>query len=114
MATDDKKRPTYAVPFIKGDWDRAVYTDSPHIDNLMSAFLGMGAEHWALKRRMMVLEQFLKDKKVIDLAKVEAYDPPPEVQVAWEKERDDYITRVFSVLTRDTSPVGGNPPIPKK
>ena len=50
MADAPKDRPTYAAPFIKGDWDKAVYLDNPHTDNLMTAFVGLGAEHWSLRR----------------------------------------------------------------
>ena len=107
-------KPTYAAPFIKGDWDKAVYLDSPHTDNLMTAFLSLGAEFWAMRRRMMVLEKFLGEKRVVNLAAIEAYNPTPEEKATWEAERDDYIKRVFSVLTRETAAVGGAPPVMKK
>jgi hypothetical protein len=114
MAETNKDRPTYAAPYIKGDWDRAVYLDNPHTDNLMSAFVALGAEHWSLKRRLMVVEHFLSQNKSIDPAKVEAYEPTPEQKVAWEAERDDFIKRTFAVLTRETGqssiPSGTVPP----
>ena len=65
MADDKKNRPTYAADFVKGDFEKAVYLDSVHSDNLMTAFLGLGAEHWALRRRLMVLERFMAEKGVI-------------------------------------------------
>ena len=40
--------------------------------------------------------------KVIDPAMVEYYDPMPKEKVALEAERDDFIERTFSVLTRET------------
>jgi len=98
-----KDRPTYAADFIKGDWDKAVYLDNPHVDNLMTAFVSLGAEHWSLRRRVMVLEHLLSEKKVLDPKKLEAYDPNPDQKVAWEAERDDYIKRTFAVLTRETN-----------
>ena len=107
----DDKRPTYASDFIKGDWDKAVYLDNPHIDNLMTAFLGMGAEFWALKRRQLVVEQMLAQKKVVSLAAIEAYVPSPEVEKVWMAERDDFIQRVFSVFTRTTKQTAGTPPM---
>ena len=97
-------RPTYAARFIHGDWDKAVYLDSAHVDNLMTAYLAMGAELWTVRRRMMVLEQFLAEKKVVDFARFEAYEPPEAVKAAWDAERDDYIHRMFAVLTRETDP----------
>ena len=107
-------RPTYAAPFIKGDWDKAVYLDSVHADNLMTAFLSLGAEFWAMRRRMMVLEKFLGEKRVVSLAALEAYEPTAQEKVAWDADRDDYISRVYSVLTRETAPLPGAQPIMKK
>ncbi len=102
MADIKTDRPTYTADYIKGDFEKAVYLDNVHTDNLMTAFLGLGAEHWALRRRVMVLEKFMAENKVIDPALVEAYDPTPEEKIAWEAERDDFIERTFSVLTRET------------
>ena len=72
MADTKTDRPTYAADYIKGDFEQAVYLDDVHSDNLMTAFLGLGAEHWALRRRVMVLEKFMAENKVIDPALVEA------------------------------------------
>jgi hypothetical protein len=112
MADTKTDRPTYAADYIKGDFEQAVYLDDVHSDNLMTAFLGLGAEHWALRRRVMVLEKFMAENKVIDPALVEAYDPTPEEKIAWEAERDDFIERTFSVLTRVTTDIAG--PVPTK
>ncbi|MBT5239298.1 MAG: hypothetical protein HOH20_02425 [Rhodospirillaceae bacterium] len=113
MADTKSDRPTYTAEYIKGDFEKAVYLDSVHSDNLMTAFLGLGAEHWALRRRVMVLEKFMAEGKVIDPAVVEAYEPTPEEKVAWEAERDDFIERTFSVLTRATTSVTGAIPTEK-
>jgi hypothetical protein len=107
-------RPTYTAKFIHGDWDKAVYLDNAHVDNLMTAYLSMGAELWTVRRRMMVLEQFLAEKKVVDLAKLEAYEPPEALKAAWDAERDDYIQRMFAVLTRETDAPVQPVPLPIK
>jgi hypothetical protein len=44
---------------------------------------------------------------------VEAYDPTPEEKVAWEAERDDFIERTFSVLTRETIEIASAVPTAK-
>ena len=49
MADTKSKRQNYTADFFKGDFEKAVYLDSVHSDNLMTAFLGLGAEHWALR-----------------------------------------------------------------
>jgi hypothetical protein len=110
MAEGKKERPDFAVDYVKGDWDKVTYTDSPHIDNLMDCIVGLGAEVWALKRRNMVLEKILEEKMPGVEAQVEAYVPSEDLKTAWGKERDDWIGRVFTVLARvpqDTS--GPNP-----
>lgn len=94
---------TGAAPFIKGDWDKAVYLDSPHMDNMMTAFHGLAAEFWAMRRRVMVLEHFLEKAKTVDMAAVEAYEPNDAQRTAWNAERDDFIQRIFSVFTRETA-----------
>jgi hypothetical protein len=114
MADVKKDRPTYATEFIKGDWDKAVYLDNPHVDNLMTAFLGLGAEHWALRRRVMVIEKFLEQKKISSPEVIDAYVPTGDEKVAWEKDRDEFIERIFSVLTRQKTKVAGAPPSDKK
>lgn len=99
--------PTCAAPFIAGDWRKSTFLDDPHVDNLMSAVLQLGSELWTLKRRTLVLESFLDDKQLVERARVDAYVPTPTERVRWDRERDDFIERVFSVLTRDTAKVGG-------
>ncbi len=113
MADPTKDHPTYTVDYIKGDWDKAVYLDSPHTDNLMACVLGMGAEMWAMRRRMMITEKLLSATKALDLAKIETYKPDPAEQIAWEKDRDAYIERLFSVLTRETAKLGSVSPSDK-
>lgn len=98
--TGEKTRETYTAEHLKGDWDKAVYLDSLHADNLMSALTAFGAEFWALKRRVMVIEKLMDDKKMVSREMVEAYQPEGAELAAWDAARDDFISRVFSVLTR--------------
>lgn len=98
---DAKGRETFAADYLKGDWDKAVYLDNLHSDNLMSALVTFGAEFWALKRRVMVIEKLMDDKKLVSKEMVEAYQPTGAELAAWDSARDDFIERVFSVLTRN-------------
>jgi hypothetical protein len=107
---DTKARPTYAADFIKGDWDKAVYLDNPHTDNLMTVVLALGAEFWTMRRRLMVVEKFLETKSVAERAAIEAFVPSTEEGLAWDKERDEFIARVFSALTRPTAKLASAPP----
>ena len=113
MADAKKERETYAVDYVKGDWDKAVYLDNPHTDSLMSAVLNLGAEFWAMRRRQMVVEKLLDQKGTVSRQTIEAYNPTDEERVAWAAERDDFIERTFSVLTRVAEKVGGTMPSTK-
>ena len=105
----DAKHETHAVDFIKGDWDKAVYLDSPHSDNLMTVVLALGAEFWTMRRRLMVVEKVLEEKGVAAFV-VESYVPSTELGLAWDKQRDDFIERVYSALTRTTAKLPSTPP----
>jgi Trk K+ transport system NAD-binding subunit len=100
---DAKTRETFTVENLKGDWDKAVYLDSLHADNMMSALLAFGTEFWALKRRVMVMEKIMDDKKYVSREMIEAYKPSDAELAAWDTERDDFTERVFSHLTRTVS-----------
>jgi hypothetical protein len=105
--SDQKPRPGYASDFVKGDFDRAVYLGNPHVDNLMAVVTALGAENWTMRRRLLVLERFLAERKLLDPEALEAYEPTAAEKAAWEAERDDFMDRVFGVLMRPTGNVTG-------
>jgi flavodoxin len=107
MTPSSSERPTHAAEYIKGDWDKSVFLGNPHVDNLMTAFIGLGGEHWALQRRLMVIEKLLETRCGIGAAEIEGYLPTEEDQRLWERRRDDFIERVFAVLVRETGDVSG-------
>ena len=104
----DKK--TYAVDYIKGDWDKAQYLPDPQVDNIQASLMSLGTEFWAMRRRMMVIESLLEQNKVINKANIEAYRPTAAESAAWDAERDDLIDRVFQVLHRVPEKTGGPNP----
>ena len=106
-------RPTYAVEFIKGDWDKAQYLPDPHVDNLTAVVMRLGTEFWAMRRRLMVMESLLAQKKVVTREAIESYTPTEEEAKAWDAERDDLIDRVYSILGRVPEPTGGPNPMSK-
>ncbi|MCB2107457.1 MAG: hypothetical protein KDE14_07140 [Rhodobacteraceae bacterium] len=113
MANAKKERPDFAVDYVNGDWDQVTYTDNVHIDNLMDAIVGLGTEVWALKRRNMVLEKLLNEKHSGLQSKIEAYVPTDEERVAWAAERDDFISRIYTVLARVPKDTSGDNPTDK-
>ena len=98
----DKGR-TRAAPFIAADTDAAVFLGNPHIDNLMSVVIALGAEIWADRQRMKVVERLLETEGKATAAMIEAYVPTDAEKEAWEAERMEMVERVYSVLSRDTS-----------
>ena len=107
MTSTINGHPTYAADYFEGDWNKSVFLDNPHIDNLMTALLGLGGEYWAMRRRLMVVEKLLATKCGIDPSEIETYHPSEDEQKSWDRERDDFIRRVFSALVREVADVSG-------
>jgi hypothetical protein len=89
--------------FIRSDSDKATYLEGLYADHLATALLNLGAEFWVMRRRMLVLEKLLAESGAHDPIALEAYEPTPDEQLAWEAQRDAFIRRAFGVLTRDTA-----------
>jgi hypothetical protein len=107
---DQKARPTYTADYVKGDWDLSVFLGNPHVDNLTDALIRMGAEFWAMRQRMMALEKLLEDKGVVVRTALESFRFEGPEKAMSDAERDGYVSRVFSVLSRETAPVEGAVP----
>lgn len=103
MSDKVEKGRTRAAPFIPADTDAAVFLGNPHIDNLMSVVIALGAEIWADRQRMKVVERLLETEGQATAAMIEAYVPTDAEKEAWEAERMEMVERVYSVLSRDTS-----------
>jgi hypothetical protein len=107
MASTDDQRPTYTSDYIEGDWNKSVFLGNAHVDNLMTALLGLGGECWAMRRRLMVVEKLLESRCGIAVAEIEAYAPDEKETASWNRRRDEFIERVFAVLIRETADVSG-------
>jgi hypothetical protein len=100
MANKQKHRPDYAVDFVKSDYDKSLITDNVHTDNLMSAVLNLAGEVWVVRRRLLIAEKLAQQKLFATAEAIDGYAPSAQEQTAWEKERDTFIERTLSVLTR--------------
>ncbi len=107
MASKSDQSHTHASDYIEGDWRRSVFLGNPHVDNLMTALLGLGGEYWAMRRRLMVVEKLLASRCGINANDIDRYVPDAEEQAAWDRGRDDFIERVFAVLIRETTVQSG-------
>jgi len=100
MAGKVSDKPHSATDFVKSDYDKALILDSVHADNMMAAMMNLAAELWVVRRRLMISEK-LADQKVFATAEaIDAYKPTKEETAAWKQERDVFIDRTLSVLTR--------------
>ena len=88
-------RPTYTVDFVPGDTLGAVFLGNPILDNLMHTVMALGAELWAAKRRIKVIESLLAAKKDVSPAAIEAYVPTDEQLAEWTAERDLMIKLTY-------------------
>ena len=94
---------TYAADFLKSDTDRQVWLGSPHLDNLVSVSIAIGAEIWAIKQRQIISEK-LADKKVFATsAAIEGYKPSKEEETEWDLERRGLAKRLYGTLARETN-----------
>lgn len=99
-----------ATDFVKSDFDRATMLDNPHTDNLMTALLNLGAETWVIRRRQMISETLAAKKVMPTSAAIDAYNPTDAEEKLLKEERDIFIDRIFSVLTRPAVKIAGAPP----
>lgn len=102
MATSNLKtdRPTYASDFIPSDVERAVFLGNPVLDNMMTSLIAMGAEVWANRRRMKVVEALLAEKGITS-EMVEQYMPTADQEAEWQQDRDRFIDLTYSPLLRE-------------
>jgi hypothetical protein len=96
-------RPTYAADFIRSDTDGAVFLGNPHIDNLMTVVIALGAEIWSDRQRMRIVERLLETQGKVTREMIEQYVPSAAERTVWESEREQMVKRVYDVLSRDTS-----------
>ncbi len=103
MSEKVEKGRSKAAPFIPADTDAAIFLGNPHIDNLMSVVIALGAEIWADRQRIKVIERLMETEGMATAEMVESYVPTDAEKDAWEAERMEMVERVYSVLSRDTS-----------
>lgn len=96
-------RPTYTVEPIRSDTHSAVFLGNPHLDNLMTVVIALGAEIWSDRQRLRIVERLMEQHGRVTSDMVEQYVPSPDERKRWESERDAMVRRVYDVLSRDTS-----------
>jgi hypothetical protein len=97
------QRPTYTTTPIKSDSDSAVFLGNPHLDNLMTVVIALGAEIWSDRQRLRIVERLLEQHGRVSHEMIEQYVPSPEERKLWQSEREAMVRRVYDVMARDTS-----------
>ena len=110
MAAPDPKRPTYTAEAIPSDVKNGLFLGNPALDNLMSCMIAMGAEVWATKRRLHVMEAVMA-RNGITPQMIEQYVPSEAEKAAWEADRDRFVDLTLGPLANEAyRPVGSNFP----
>lgn len=99
MATSTD-RPTHTVEAIPSDVNTGVFLGSTALDNVVSVVVAMGAELWATKRRLLVMEAVMQSRGVTP-EMIEKFVPSAAQAAAWEKERDRYIDLTLGPLANE-------------
>ncbi|MDG2321246.1 MAG: hypothetical protein P8L79_13385 [Rhodospirillaceae bacterium] len=100
MAKSNAESGTYTVDYFKSDTHRGVLLKDTMTDNIVTAMINMGAEMWAYRRRMLVMEQLMLERGGITPEMIEKYVPSETLMKSWEAERDRFIGNVYDVLAR--------------
>jgi hypothetical protein len=95
-----KDRPTYTVEAIPSDVNNGVFLGSTALDNVISCVVAMGAELWATKRRLLVMEAVMQGRGITP-EMIEKFVPSAAQAAAWEKERDRYIDLTLAPLSNE-------------
>ena len=63
-----------------------------------------------MRQRMMALEKLIEQKGLLTRTAIEQFKFTGDDKIASDKERDEFVERIYSVLTRERAPVGGAVP----
>ncbi len=100
MSTTKPKEGTYTHPFFKSDTDRGILLKDMMTDNIVTTLSNMGGEMWAIRRRMLVMEQLMAESNGITPEMIEAYVPSEELLENWKGERDRFTSNIYDTLAR--------------
>ncbi len=74
------------------------FCDDPHIDQLLSMIVALGAELSVQSEQLDTLRRLLIDRGVLDAASIADYAPPAEAQAERERVRRSLIASLLSSL----------------
>jgi hypothetical protein len=74
------------------------YFKDPMIDRLLEVVLMLGGELWAVRDRMMIMERLMAAHGRVTPDMIETYAPDAAFKEQSERERWDFVRRVFAGL----------------
>ncbi len=63
---------------------RNAFFDNAESDRLLAMLMQLVTEHWAVRERMLVMENLLVDKGVLGEGELDAYRPDAEQDASWD------------------------------
>lgn len=89
------KRETYAAEFTPADYDRAYFTKDPIVDALFTSFTALGANVWALRRRLETVEILLEKHGSVTRDMIEQYMPNEAEAKQIRDARNAFVAELF-------------------
>ena len=84
--------------FIDHGSETYTFLQDPVIDALMQVVVELGAQAWITRRRLLVLERVLAERRLIKGDVVETYQPSEAEDALWRAERDRLMKTVYAAL----------------
>lgn len=72
----------------------------PVMDRMLDALVALSAELWAERERRTVLERVLARRGLLEEAEIEMHRGTQSENERLERERDEYVRRIFGALAR--------------
>ncbi len=93
-------RQTYAAPFVAADYDAAVFTSAegmaPTVDAIYTSMMALGANVWAIQRRMRIMEILMEKNGKVTREMLEQYMPTAEEKEQLAKERNSFVAEMYA------------------
>ena len=90
---------TYAAPFVEADYDAAVFTSveglPPTVDAMYSSMMALGANVWALQRRLFIMESLMEKNGKVTRQMIEQYLPSKEEKEVLAKMRNEFVDEIY-------------------
>jgi len=92
-------RETFAAPYVIADYDTAVFTSqegmAPTVDAIYTSVMALGANVWAIQRRLRIMEILMEKNGKVTREMVEQYLPTEEEKAMLQKERNALVDELY-------------------